>query len=200
MIVCNHTQLSLCCRFSLSRLVWLSVLCVSDLRCSPGQFACQSGKMQCIPLSWQCDGWTACDDKSDEIDCPSKFTHTQHTHTLTRPHSCAMHCKNTLVLMSARGMLSLPTDWVSSCHFASAWHPGVWFVLPVCCGFCVLTPGVRDGAQSLILGRDNRNYWGDLLSMWSVYRSSFKHCWSESHSEHMNAGQNDPYTLKISAR
>lgn len=52
------------------------IVCVSDLRCSPGQFACRSGKMQCIPLSWQCDGWTACDDKSDEIDCPSKFTHT----------------------------------------------------------------------------------------------------------------------------
>uniref|UniRef100_A0A673M515 Integral membrane protein DGCR2/IDD-like n=1 Tax=Sinocyclocheilus rhinocerous TaxID=307959 RepID=A0A673M515_9TELE len=46
------------------------IVCVSDLRCNPGQFACRSGKMQCIPLSWQCDGWTACEDKSDEIDCP----------------------------------------------------------------------------------------------------------------------------------
>ncbi|CAM4729174.1 hypothetical protein PO909_022900 [Leuciscus waleckii] len=44
---------------------------LSELRCSPGQFACQSGKLQCIPLSWQCDGWTACEDKSDEIDCPT---------------------------------------------------------------------------------------------------------------------------------
>ncbi|CAG5867433.1 unnamed protein product [Menidia menidia] len=44
--------------------------CVSEQRCSPGQFACRSGKMQCIPMSWQCDGWTACEDKSDEIDCP----------------------------------------------------------------------------------------------------------------------------------
>ncbi|KAG7224000.1 hypothetical protein INR49_015257, partial [Caranx melampygus] len=26
--------------------------------------------MQCIPMSWQCDGWTACEDKSDEMDCP----------------------------------------------------------------------------------------------------------------------------------
>ncbi|MEQ2180461.1 hypothetical protein GOODEAATRI_001468 [Goodea atripinnis] len=26
--------------------------------------------MQCIPMSWQCDGWIACEDKSDEMDCP----------------------------------------------------------------------------------------------------------------------------------
>ncbi|KTG31173.1 hypothetical protein cypCar_00018609 [Cyprinus carpio] len=51
-------------RLALARLL-------TDLRCNPGQFACRSGKMQCIPLSWQCDGWTACDDKSDEIDCPT---------------------------------------------------------------------------------------------------------------------------------
>uniref|UniRef100_A0A8C2A7M2 DiGeorge syndrome critical region gene 2 n=1 Tax=Cyprinus carpio TaxID=7962 RepID=A0A8C2A7M2_CYPCA len=47
------------------------IVCVSDQRCSPGQFTCRSGKMQCIPLSWQCDGWAACEDKSDEIDCPT---------------------------------------------------------------------------------------------------------------------------------
>ncbi|XP_030005106.1 integral membrane protein DGCR2/IDD isoform X1 [Sphaeramia orbicularis] len=41
----------------------------SEQRC-PGQFACRSGKLQCIPMSWQCDGWTACEDKSDEMDCP----------------------------------------------------------------------------------------------------------------------------------
>ncbi|XP_077593068.1 integral membrane protein DGCR2/IDD isoform X1 [Stigmatopora nigra] len=38
--------------------------------CSSGQFACRSGKMQCIPLAWQCDGWMACEDQSDEMDCP----------------------------------------------------------------------------------------------------------------------------------
>ncbi|KAM4634592.1 integral membrane protein DGCR2/IDD isoform 1-T1 [Polymixia lowei] len=42
----------------------------TEQRCSPGQFACRSGKMQCIPMSWQCDGWTACEDKTDEMDCP----------------------------------------------------------------------------------------------------------------------------------
>ncbi|CAL1569434.1 unnamed protein product [Knipowitschia caucasica] len=41
----------------------------TEQRC-PEQFACRSGKLQCIPLSWQCDGWTACEDKSDEADCP----------------------------------------------------------------------------------------------------------------------------------
>uniref|UniRef100_A0A3B5L4G0 DiGeorge syndrome critical region gene 2 n=1 Tax=Xiphophorus couchianus TaxID=32473 RepID=A0A3B5L4G0_9TELE len=45
----------------------------TEQRCSTGQFACRSGKMQCIPMSWQCDGWTACEDKSDEMDCPRKF-------------------------------------------------------------------------------------------------------------------------------
>ncbi|XP_035391462.1 integral membrane protein DGCR2/IDD isoform X1 [Electrophorus electricus] len=50
-------------RLALARLL-------SEQRCGPGQFACRSGRMQCIPLSWQCDGWTACEDKSDEMDCP----------------------------------------------------------------------------------------------------------------------------------
>ncbi|XP_061553653.1 integral membrane protein DGCR2/IDD isoform X2 [Phycodurus eques] len=50
-------------RLALARLL-------SEQRCSPGQFACRSGKMQCIPVSWQCDGWTACEDQSDEMDCP----------------------------------------------------------------------------------------------------------------------------------
>ncbi|KAL0965631.1 hypothetical protein UPYG_G00283740 [Umbra pygmaea] len=51
---------------------------LSELRCSPGQFACRSGKMQCIPLAWQCDGWTACEDKSDELDCPPMKEETFH--------------------------------------------------------------------------------------------------------------------------
>ncbi|XP_005990215.1 integral membrane protein DGCR2/IDD isoform X2 [Latimeria chalumnae] len=42
----------------------------AELRCSSGQFACRSGTIQCIPLTWQCDGWPTCEDESDEIDCP----------------------------------------------------------------------------------------------------------------------------------
>ncbi|OCT98286.1 DiGeorge syndrome critical region gene 2 S homeolog isoform X2 [Xenopus laevis] len=42
----------------------------SELRCTPGQFACHSGTIQCIPLHWQCDGWPACEDESDEVNCP----------------------------------------------------------------------------------------------------------------------------------
>nr|XP_048308291.1 integral membrane protein DGCR2/IDD isoform X3 [Myodes glareolus] len=41
-----------------------------ELRCNPGQFACHSGAIQCIPLLWQCDGWPTCEDESDEADCP----------------------------------------------------------------------------------------------------------------------------------
>ncbi|KAI1882400.1 hypothetical protein AGOR_G00250300 [Albula goreensis] len=43
---------------------------LSELRCNPGQFSCHSGKVECIPQAWQCDGWAACEDKSDERDCP----------------------------------------------------------------------------------------------------------------------------------
>nr|XP_033812464.1 integral membrane protein DGCR2/IDD isoform X2 [Geotrypetes seraphini] len=42
----------------------------SELRCTPGQFACHSGSIQCIPLHWQCDGWPTCEDESDEVNCP----------------------------------------------------------------------------------------------------------------------------------
>nr|KAF6464809.1 DiGeorge syndrome critical region protein 2 [Rousettus aegyptiacus] len=56
-------------------LLFLLVLTVTEplrpeLRCNPGQFACRSGTIQCIPLPWQCDGWVTCEDKSDEADCP----------------------------------------------------------------------------------------------------------------------------------
>lgn len=44
----------------------------TELRCNPGQFACRSGTIQCIPLPWQCDGWVTCEDKSDEADCPGE--------------------------------------------------------------------------------------------------------------------------------
>lgn len=60
----------------------LIFLCpLTEQRCNAGQFACRSGKMQCIPMSWQCDGWTACEDKSDEMDCPRECT----TTTVVKP-------------------------------------------------------------------------------------------------------------------
>nr|XP_030692228.1 integral membrane protein DGCR2/IDD isoform X4 [Globicephala melas] len=56
-------------------LLFLLVLTVTEplrpeLRCNPGQFACRSGAIQCIPLPWQCDGLVTCEDESDEANCP----------------------------------------------------------------------------------------------------------------------------------
>ncbi|XP_059974522.1 integral membrane protein DGCR2/IDD isoform X5 [Mesoplodon densirostris] len=56
-------------------LLFLLVLTVTEplrpeLRCNPGQFACRSGTIQCIPLPWQCDGLVTCEDESDEANCP----------------------------------------------------------------------------------------------------------------------------------
>lgn len=57
--------------------MWFYCVCMCiEPRCAEDQFACLSGKMQCIPLDWRCDGWTVCEDKSDEMDCPRKSTHT----------------------------------------------------------------------------------------------------------------------------
>ncbi|XP_068064981.1 integral membrane protein DGCR2/IDD isoform X1 [Anomalospiza imberbis] len=49
---------------------FLSLWTCNELRCTPGQFACRSGTIQCIPSNWQCDGWPTCEDESDEVDCP----------------------------------------------------------------------------------------------------------------------------------
>ncbi|XP_076716342.1 integral membrane protein DGCR2/IDD isoform X3 [Callospermophilus lateralis] len=66
-------------------LLFLLVLTVTEplrpeLRCNPGQFACRSGAIHCIPLPWQCDGLAACEDKSDEADCPEVTGETRPYH------------------------------------------------------------------------------------------------------------------------
>uniref|UniRef100_A0A8C6ENG5 Integral membrane protein DGCR2/IDD n=1 Tax=Marmota marmota marmota TaxID=9994 RepID=A0A8C6ENG5_MARMA len=66
-------------------LLFLLVLTVTEplrpeLRCNPGQFACRSGAIHCIPLPWQCDGLAACEDESDEADCPEVTGETRPYH------------------------------------------------------------------------------------------------------------------------
>ncbi|XP_042302506.1 low-density lipoprotein receptor-related protein 5 isoform X1 [Sceloporus undulatus] len=44
--------------------------CGEPPTCSPDQFTCATGEIDCIPMAWRCDGFSECDDKSDEANCP----------------------------------------------------------------------------------------------------------------------------------
>lgn len=74
MLISKWASLKCVCTF-----VWLLFLSLLSLlffifeeppTCSPQQFTCFTGEIDCIPVAWRCDGFTECEDHSDELNCP----------------------------------------------------------------------------------------------------------------------------------
>lgn len=95
----------------------LFLCCVSEQRCNAEQFACRSGKMQCIPMSWQCDGWTACEDKSDEMDCPRECSA-----ALLSPHRCCLGAIRRRCPARKIDSQSFPKKKKKNCHLTMKFH------------------------------------------------------------------------------
>ncbi|CAN0369583.1 unnamed protein product [Lampetra planeri] len=112
----------------------------ADSRCSSDQFACWSGKIKCIPLSWQCDGWASCEDNSDEANCPGKVVSGFPLQCLLHHmYICLKRQGHHLVAadMCARFTEKCPSGWryyegTASCYRAYATADSYWEAAQLC--------------------------------------------------------------------
>ena len=113
----------------------------TEAGCTSNQLECSNG--QCIPASWQCDGYPDCFDGSDETDCSKVVDHLRlHcTVMLTSPYTCRSIDRFNDVIFYYHAMINLKTDCSSSQIRCSngLCIPAIW----LCYGYPYCTNGTN---------------------------------------------------------